>query len=84
MALSNCTQCTKLFQNSMSRSLCPECFGQRIFGRNISEPEPEIQEPDPVLATRLIGVEHALRCEVLADEGRAHKGTFRWGKAKFW
>jgi predicted nucleic acid-binding Zn-ribbon protein len=84
MALSNCTQCTKLFQNVMGRSLCPECYGQRVFGRKPDESEPEVEETEPVLATRLIGAEHALRCEVRAEEGRAHRGSFRWGQAKFW
>lgn len=84
MALSNCSQCSKLFQNPLKRSECPECFGQRIFGRKPTESEPEVEEPESILATRLIGVEHALRCEVLAEEGRAHKGSVRWGKSKFW
>ena len=85
MAMSNCTQCTKLYQNTMGRKLCPECYGQRIFGGKPTEPEPEeVTPPEPVLATRLIGAEHALRCEVRAEEGRAHKGTFRFGHAKFW
>lgn len=84
MALSNCTQCTKLYQNVMNRKLCPECYGQRIFGSKPTEPEPEAVEVEPVSASRLIGAEHALRCEVRAEEGRAHRGTVRWGKAKFW
>ncbi len=84
MALSNCNQCTKLFQNALSRTLCPECYGQRIFGRKQEELAAACEIPDLHVAPRLIGVEHALRCEVRADEGRAHKGSVRWGKAKFW
>ena len=84
MALSNCSQCTKLFQNVMRRKLCPECYGQKVFGRKPTEAEDEVETPDSVSATRLIGAEHALRCEVLADEGRAHRGSVRWGKSKFW
>jgi len=84
MALSNCTQCTKLFQNSMGRKLCPECYGQRVFGQKLLEPEAEVTPPESMLATRLIGAEHALRCEVRAEEGRAHRSSVRWGKTKFW
>jgi hypothetical protein len=84
MALSNCAQCTKLFQNTMSRKLCPECYGQSLFGRKATELVPENEAPEPVLATRLIGAAHALRCEIRAEEGRAHRGSIQWGKAKFW
>ena len=84
MALSNCTQCTKLFQNPMKRALCPECFGQRIFGKKAVEPEAEAEELEPVTSVRIVDPEHVLRCEVRAQEGRAHKGSVRWGKAKFW
>ncbi|MNR80413.1 hypothetical protein D3C72_111360 [compost metagenome] len=84
MALSNCSQCTKLFQNVMGRKLCPECYGQHVFGSKPTDPEPEVETPEPVSASRLIGAEHALRCEVRAEEGRAHRGSVRWGKTKFW
>lgn len=82
MALSNCSQCMKLFKNAMSRSLCPACFGQQIFGKK--EPPYERPAPEPVSAHRIIGPEHALRCEVRAQEGRAHGGSVRWGLVKFW
>jgi len=84
MALSNCAQCTKLFQNVMGRKLCPECYGQHVFGSKPAEPEKDVEDPEPISASRLIGAEHALRCEVRAEEGRAHRGSIRWGKAKFW
>lgn len=84
MALTNCAQCSRLFQNAMSRTLCPECFGQRVFGQRSPEPEPEAQAPRELLSSRLLGAAHALRCEVRADEGRAHASSRQWGKAKFW
>jgi predicted nucleic acid-binding Zn-ribbon protein len=84
MAMSNCTQCSQLFQNTMSRTLCPECFGQRVFGQKPSTPGPAGEAPQPLLAHRLVGAAHALRCEVRADEGRAHRNSVHWGKAKFW
>lgn len=83
--MTNCSQCSKLFRNVMGRNLCPECFGQRIFGRKpLEDPKADFLPSEPVTAPRLIGAVHALRCEVRAEAGRAHRGTFRFGRAKFW
>lgn len=84
MALSNCAKCDQLFQNVMHRKLCPACYGQSIFGQKPVEAAPEVRAPEAILATRRVGAEHALRCEIRADEARAHRGTVRWGRAKFW
>lgn len=83
-SLANCRRCEKAFTDYSGRSLCPTCFGQKVFGK--PAPEPPKPEAEDIRASQmgLNSPDHTLRCDVYAQKGRAHGSTTRRGAANFW
>lgn len=82
-ALANCHRCYKTFHDYNRRGLCSSCFGEKVFGKKIET----VQAPsEPIKASEsgLTPPTHLLRCEILAQKGRAHQPAVRRGLTSFW
>lgn len=79
-SLTNCVRCEKAFNDYSGRSVCAACRGKKAFGTALETPK--CAEPaQPLLrATPLIReTVHALRCDIRAQQARAHEPSIQIG-----